>query len=244
MEMTYIWLILASMLGGMLQVVLGFGYAVLAMVFFPLFLSDVPASATVCCLASFVCSISIFLQFWRAARPRAMLWPLIAFFIIMPLSNLLAIRLPQQGMELALGVFLIALGLYYLLGAQNLRLRVTPATGLVAGSVSGLFSGLFAVSAPPIALYCLSVLDDKDAYMGTTQFFFVVTNLYAATVRTVNGLVTRQVLLWTLLSALGICAGVLLGRLIYRRVQLNAMKNWVYIFVTAMGVWTVISYFL
>ena len=29
MDMTYIWLILASMLGGMLQVVLGFGYAVL-----------------------------------------------------------------------------------------------------------------------------------------------------------------------------------------------------------------------
>lgn len=244
MDLTYVWLIAVSIVGGVLQEALGFGYAVIVMVFFPMFLPSVPAAATVCCLVCLVCSSVMLVQFRKSVRPKTMLWPILAFFLIMPLANYLATRLPQGVMTLALGGFLLVLGGYYLFGSSRIHISGSPTSGLVAGSVSGLFSGLFAVSAPPMALYFLSILEDKAAYMGTFQLFFVVTNLYAMTVRTINGLVTGEVLLWALLSSVGMGAGLLIGNRLCRKADLSVMKTWVYLFIALMGLWTIISYFL
>lgn len=128
--------------------------------------------------------------------------------------------------------------------AKNLRIAPTPGAGILAGGVSGLFGGLFSVSAPPAALYCLSVLEDKDAYMATMQFYLLTTNIYAVLVRFLSGMVTPSVWIWSGASVLGMLLGVFLGRLVYSRVKLEMLKQWIYVFIALMGLWTALSHFL
>ena len=179
MDPLYPLLFLVSLAGGFCQTALGFGYTVVVMLFLPMLLPSIPEAATVSCLTGVFCTIAIILQFRKAVRPKAVLWPIIAFFVMMPITGYLSLRIPQAGLELILGFFLIALGLYYMFFAKNLRIAPTPGAGILAGGVSGLFGGLFSVSAPPAALYCLSVLEDKDA--TEAQISGALTTLKSAT---------------------------------------------------------------
>ena len=244
MDPLYPLLFLVSLAGGFCQTALGFGYTVVVMLFLPMLLPSIPEAATVSCLTAVFCTIAIILQFRKAIRPKAVLWPIIAFFVMMPITNALSLVIPQAGLELILGCFLIALGLYYMFFAKDLRIAPTPGAGILAGGVSGLFGGLFSVSAPPAALYCLSVLDDKDAYMATMQFYLLTTNIYAVLVRFLSGMVTPSVWIWSGASVLGMLLGVFLGKLVYGRVKLEMLKKWIYVFIALMGAWTVISHFL
>ncbi|MEA5060077.1 MAG: sulfite exporter TauE/SafE family protein [Candidatus Pelethousia sp.] len=241
MDMTYVWLVLVSLVGGFLQAAVGFGYAVFVMVFFPLFIPSIPAASTVSCLLCMLASSWMLIQYRKSVQPKKVLWPIGAYFLVMPFAILLATRIPQREMSIALGVFLLAVGIYYLFYSGKLRIPSTPAAGLITGALSGVFSGLFAVSAPPAALYCLSVMETKEAYVSTLQFFFVVTNTYALTVRAMNGLITGQVLLWSLAAAVGMSLGMLAGGLVYRRADLSRIKRWVFIFIAVMGLWTIVS---
>lgn len=221
MDPLYPLLFLVSLAGGFCQTALGFGYTVVVMLFLPMLLPSIPEAATVSCLTAVFCTIAIILQFRKAIRPKAVLWPIIAFFVMMPITGYLSLRIPQAGLELILGFFLIALGLYYMFFAKNLRIAPTPGAGILAGGVSGLFGGLFSVSAPPAALYCLSVL-----------------------VRFLSGMVTPSVWIWSGASVLGMLLGVFLGRLVYGRVKMEMLKQWIYVFIALMGLWTALSHFL
>lgn len=245
MEMTYIWLALASFAGGFLQAAIGFGYATVVMAFFPVFLPSIPIASTVCAVLSLLASCTVFFQYRKAARPKHVLWPILIYFVVMPFAVAWSAGAPKLILSVIFGVFLLLLGLYYLFTADKIRIPRTTGAGMIAGLLSGVFGGLFAVSAPPTALYCLSTLDTKEAYIGTLQFFFLVTNIYAVGVRTFNGLVTSQVLVWALAASGGLLLGLWSGQVFFRkRTDLSRIKTWVFIFIACMGAWTVVSNFI
>lgn len=241
MDMLYVWLVLIALIGAFLQAAIGFGYAVFVMVFFPLILPNIPQAATVCSLTSLLISSAMLLANRKAVQPKKMLWPIVAYFICMPLALALVSHIPQREMSIGLGVFLFALGLYYLFSGDRLRIPSSPAAGMAVGSVTGLLGGLFAVSGPPAALYTLSVSDTKQAYIANLQFFFFITNVYSIPVRAMNGLVTLEVLFWSLFAAAGLFLGLFLGSVVCRKADLSSIKRWVFIFICAMGLWLAAS---
>lgn len=245
MEIMFLWLILASFAGGFLQAAIGFGYATVVMAVFPLFLPSIPVSSTVCAVLSLVASSTMFLQYRRDARPRHVLWLIAAYFVVMPFATIWSAGAPKIVLSVIFGLFLILLGLYYLLTVDKTRISATPGTGIAVGAIAGVFGGLFSVSAPPAALYCLSTLDTKEAYVGTLQFFFLITNIYSVGVRAISGQVTTSVLAWSLISAGGLLLGLWLGRVaLYKRSGLSRIRSWVFIFIMCMGAWTIVSNFI
>ncbi|MEA4971129.1 MAG: sulfite exporter TauE/SafE family protein [Candidatus Pelethousia sp.] len=241
MDLTTFWLVSTAFIGAFLQAALGFGYAVFVMVFFPLILPSINEAVTVCALTGMLISGSMLFSYRKSAQPKKLLWPIGAYFVVAPFAIRLSTHIPHREMSIILGLFLLALGLYYLFSADKLRIPCTPTAGIAAGSVTGLFGGLFSVTGPPAALYCLSVTDSKDAYVGTLQFFFFITNIYTIIVRVINGFVTGVVLTWSLFAGLGMVAGILLGGAVYKRMDLSSVKRWVFLFISLMGVWTIAS---
>ena len=245
MEMVYVWLVLASLVGGFLQAAIGFGYATIVMVFFPLFLPSIPVSATVCAVLSLLASISIFLQYRKDARPKHVMWPILVYLVVMPIAFSWSTQVPKMILSVIFGLFLLVLGLYYLISADKMRVSENAGTGIAVGFLSGLFGGLFSVSAPPTALYCLSTLNTKEAYIGTLQFFFLVTNTYAVGVRAFNREMTPQVLLWSLVASAGLFFGLRLGKVVFqKRGDLSRVTRWIFIFIACVGLWTIISNFI
>ena len=241
MDTTGFWLALTSLVGGFLQPVVGFGYAVFVMIFFPLFLPSITDATTITCLMCLVSSSWLLIQFRKSAQPKRVSWLIVSFLVAMPIAMHLATLIPRKEMGILLGIFLLAVGLYYLIYSEKLRIPCTPAAGLSTGVIAGIFSGLFAISAPPAALYCLSVMDTKEGYIATLQFFFVVTNIYATTVRIINGLITLEILRLSAFASIGMAVGMLLGEMVYRKADLPLIKRWSFIFIALMGVWTIIS---
>ncbi len=241
MDLTTFWLVSTAFIGAFLQAAMGFGYAVFVMVFFPLILPSINEAVTVCALTSLLISGSMLFTYRKSAQPKKVLWPIGIYFVVAPFAIRLGTHIPHRELSIALGLFLLAIGLYYFFSADKLRIPCTPATGIAAGAVTGLFGGLFSVSGPPAALYCLSVTDSKDAYVGTLQFFFFTTNVYTMIVRVINGFVTGVVLTWSLFAGLGMVAGILLGGAAYKRMDLSSVKRWVFLFISLMGVWIIAS---
>ncbi len=245
MDMVYIWLALISFIGGFLQAAIGFGYATIVMVFFPLFLPSIPIASTVCVILSTLASIVIFSRYRKDARPKHVLWPIAVYLAVMPFAVAWSANAPKSVLSLIFGLFLALLGLYYLFSADRIRIPCTTGMGLFVGLLAGLFGGLFSVSAPPMALYCLSTLKTKEAYIGTLQFFFLIVNIYGVGVRACNGLVDTQVLIWSLAGSGGMLLGLWLGQIaLNRQADLSRIKIWVFIFITCMGVWTIIANFI
>ena len=71
--------------------------------------------------------------------------------------------------------------------------------------------------------------------MATMQFYLLTTNIYAVLVRFLSGMVTPSVWIWSGASVLGMLLGVFLGRLVYSRVKLEMLKQWIYVFIALMG---------
>ncbi len=245
MDMTYVWLVVVSLVGGLLQAAIGFGYATVVMAFFPLFLPSIPIASAVCVVLSLLASSIVFIQYRKAAQPKHVLWPIAVYFVVMPFAVAWSTHTPKLILSVVFGLFLLLLGLYHLFSADKMRLPPNTGTGVAVGLFSGLFGGLFSVSAPPIALYCLSTLDTKEAYIGTLQFFFLITNIYSVGVRAFSGTVTPQVLVWSLAASGGLLLGLLLGRAAFRKQgDLTRVRRGVFIFIACMGIWTIISNFI
>lgn len=245
MELTYLFLVLVSFAGGFLQAGIGFGCAMIVMAFFPLFLPSIPIASTVSALLALLASLALFFQYRRDAQPRHVFWPIAVYFVAMPFAVAWSAKAPTLVLSTIFGAFLVLLGLYYLSAANKLRIPSSRGTGMVVGLLSGILGGLFSVSSPPIALYCLSTLETKEAYLGTLQFFFLITNAYAVGVRACNGLITRQVLIWSLAAAGGLLLGLWLGGFALKKLaNLSRIKRWVFVFIACTGVWIILSNFI
>ena len=245
MELIYVWLVLVSFAGGFLQSAIGFGFAVIVMAFFPAFLPSIPVAATVNAVLSLVASSTMFLQYRKAVRPKHVLWLILAYFVSMPFAVAWSADAPKLVLSIVFGAFLVLLGLYYLFNADKSRIPHKPVAGVATGLAAGVFGGLFSVSAPPAALYCLSTLNTKEEYIGTLQFFFLTTNIYSLGVRAFNGMVTSQVLIWSLVASGGLLLGLWFGKTVLsKNTDLAHIKKWVFIFIACMGAWTILSNFI
>jgi uncharacterized membrane protein YfcA len=102
-------------------------------------------------------------------------------------------------------------------------------------------SGLFGIGGPLMAVYFVSVSRDKESYIANIQCLFAVTNVVNFLLRISKGIYTVDLIPITLLGFAGITLGKMLGLRLLERMELEGMKKWVYLFVGASGVLTVLQ---
>jgi uncharacterized membrane protein YfcA len=90
----------------------------------------------------------------------------------------------------------------------------------------------------------MSATESKEEYLGTIQFYFLVTNVYALTVRGLTGLLTAAMLPAILAGAAGIVLGTLAGNKLFDRLPDLAFRRFVYSFIFVSGAWLTIKAWL
>ena len=108
--------------------------------------------------------------------------------------------------------------------------------GLVAGTLGGTLNGLFSTGGPPAVLYLNSSTSSKLAYFATIQFYFCFTNLYATTVRVVNGIITPEILLYAGIGIIGCMAGDAVGKAVFDKLDGDKLKSVIYVGMIISGV--------
>lgn len=140
-----------------------------------------------------------------------------------------------------MGVFLIALAIWLYFFSSRVRIRPILRNAALAGVISGVCGGLFSVSGPPMILYFVSVLEDKEQYMATTQCYFLINNIYLLIVRSLLHLIPSGVLTPILWGAAGLVVGSLLGGRIFQSIDGKKLKSVVYVVMAVSGLWIAIN---
>ena len=226
---------MAAMGAGVVQSLTGFGAGIVMMLFFPMLLPVLNASALSGAIGLML-SIGMAWQYRKKINVRLLVIPAVFYAVISALAISFADLMDTTLLLRVFGVFLILLSAYFLIFAGKIRVKATVGTAAVCASLSGVVGGLFGIGGPPMVVYYLSALDDKEAYLGTIQAFFCFTNIYTLIVRLIKGLYTAELIPPTVCGVVAILLGQLIGGRIQSKINGDTMRKLVYAFLGVTGV--------
>lgn len=229
-----------ALTAGVVQTVTGFGGGIIMMLFFPLFLPILKASA-LSTLITLYLTTTLAVKLRKSAAKELILLPLLVFFVTGAAAIQTATLLDTRVLSIVFGIFLMGLSLYFMVIAKNFHMKASRRNSMICAALSGCTSGFFGISGPPMVVYYLAVLgDDKERYLATTQMFFCLSSLYTTGVRVVKGIITVELIPLVLLGMLGMMAGKRIGLSILARIDTQTMKTVIYLFLAVSGVITLI----
>ena len=229
-----------TLICGTIQSMVGFGYNILFMALIPIFIPY--NEAILVCLfgALLSCTVNLIPRF-KKARVKYIIPALISYFVAAALATSFVDGLDVSILRRGLGLLLFALAIFFIFFSSHIKIRGTVLNGIIAGLLSGAGGGAFAINGPPIGIYMLSVLNDKEEYMATTQAYFIIAGIYTIAVKLITTGASVIILSHTAVVLLATAAGVLAGIKINDKLNEKAVKMCVYIFMGLSGLWILIG---
>ena len=234
-ELYKLLLIAAVAVGASLvQSVTGFGFGIVAMIFLPQLLwyteANVLSSMLGLCTSALVVA-----ALYRFVNWKNLVFPLIGSLV----TNYVAISFVKSAknetLTLLLGIALLLLSLYFFFFSGKIKIRPTWYAGLIAGTVSGVLSGLFSIGGPPVVIYYLQSEKDTNHYMATLSAYFILSGAASISMKAASGFVTLTVLLGFAIGLFGMLAGSLCGKRIRNKVNPIVLRKAVYGVMAASG---------
>lgn len=225
---------------GTIQSMVGFGYNILFMAVIPFFIPY--NEAVLACLlgALLSCTVNLIPRL-KKVRVKYIIPSLISYFFAAALATNFIDGLDVSVLRRGLGLLLFVLAIFFIFFSSHIKIRGTVLNGIIAGLLSGAGGGAFAINGPPIGVYMLSVLDDKEEYMATTQAYFIIAGLYTIAVKILTVGISTLTVSHVITVLLATAAGVLAGIKIYDKLNEKAVKMCVYVFMGLSGLWILIG---
>ena len=230
-----VYLILIGMGAGFVQRVSGFGLGIFAMMFLPYF-TPTPVAASISTLFSCVTSTYNAIRYRKEIAYKTAIPMVCAALVAIPIAVYFSAVVSARIFQWLLGGVLILLSIYFLFFNQRIKLKPNLTNGLLAGVVGGTLNGLFSTGGPPVVLYLSSALKSTGAYFATIQFYFCFTNIYATAMRAVNGILTKDALLYAAIGLVGCMVGDTLGKQVFHKLNAEKLKKIIYIGMIISGI--------
>lgn len=232
----------AAAAAGFVQRVSGFGFGIFAMMFLPYVLGVYGEANMLCSLLSIGSNLTVLSSAFRPAYVKKTLWPLLGFAVLTVPAVLFMKRAPAGILFLLLGAAMIVLSVWFVFFSSKVKIKPGPGTGIFCGGLSGIMAGLFAMGGPPVVVYFLETSEGrKEEYVGTIQLYFLITNLYAGTVKACAGFLTRDVLTLVLPGIAGMAVGTLIGAALFKKLDAKKLRYVVYGVMAASGVFNAVK---
>ena len=227
--MTALLFILMAMLGTIVQTVSGFGFAIIAMMVFPLLTGDVAAAAAISGLFALTNAVFNTFKYRQEIDWKFVFLPLIGYAILSTISLEIIGAISNEGMMRFLGIAMVLLGIYFMFFQSKMTINPTKVNALIAGGLSGVLGSLFAIAGPPIALfYTMLIENNKFKYLGCINAYFLISNAYVSILRFHTGILGLEELHCWGLGLLGLILGRIIGGLLLNKVDGKLIKKLVY----------------
>lgn len=233
-------MVLAALVGGVVQPLTGFGSAVILMIAAQYFFDMTVAPSVVAAICLFQ-SGNLAWQYRRYIDFRQILPPIALYTV----CSLVVINL-LQGMDLRVlttvfGGFLVLLSLYFLFIAKRVIMRPSVGGGLLCSAFSGCCAGAFTIGGPMMALYFVSIARDRETFVANMQFLFVTTNTINLAMRIFRGYYGVEHLAITAVGVAAVLLGNVIGNALSRRMSGDAARQVVYVGVGISGLITLLQ---
>lgn len=229
-----------SLISSVIQCVTGFGFGIIMMAVMPLFL-PYPVAMNVSTVLSLFLNLAILLPCIKNVNWKQLALPAIFCVVGSTAGNFLIAGADMGIYKRLLGVFLIMLAIWLYFFSSKVKIKPTPKNAAIAGIVSGMCGGLFSVSGPPMVLYLVSVLDDKQEYMATTQCYFLINNIYLLSIRFAMHTIPGGIMTPVIFGTAGLLLGSVVGGKIFKKLNPQKVKTFVYAFMAISGLWIAIN---
>ena len=241
MENFYVITCVTALIGAIIQGMSGFAFSIIMLMVMPYFLPYTEALALVA-ITSTIMVIGNLYQYRKHIVWKRLFIPILVFGGMDILSvGLLKHTETNTNIIKLLGVAFIILALYLNFGQGKIYIKPTLRNAVLLNAVGGLVNGLFGIAGPIVVLYFMAVSDEKDEYMSTLQVFFFVTIIVDVAVRLWHGMVTMQIMQYSLYCLVFIVLGLYIGKKIFDRVDINILYKIVYGVMVINGLVLIIS---
>jgi len=238
--MEYLYVTLIALGGSFIQASSGFGYAAFCMALWPLVIPFRQAVALEVITALFMVAYLTF-KLRKHINFRLMLYPLLSTVVFSTLGVFTLMTGAETFLRRILGGALILLSVYFIFINGRIRVKPNRFNGLLAGGLSGLLGGLFAIGGPPIVIYLMSVTDDKMEYNATLQCYFFISSLYILFLHLVMGNVTGATVGYGGVALLGVLVGTAAGLYLFQKLPMQTIRKMVSGFMAAAGLYLAIN---
>lgn len=229
--------------GAFLQANIGFGFPIIAMIFFP---SLFPFSTAVTLNQIIAIGSTGFLtiKYWKSIQWKVLIPMLVSSLLVGAVVIVSSLQVESRILTGILGFFLMALSLYFACFSNKIVIQASPINGLLMGIVAGLGNGLFGIGGPPVALYLFAAVKDKKHYLATIQAYFLVCNIQSIMIRSYHGAFEISHIPIILIGWVAIAVGTYVGLLLFKRTPDYILKRIVYLFVGASGLWIAMQHLI
>jgi len=240
--MIYKYLVVACVCfaGAVLQSVVGFGFPIIALIFFSM-LFPIPLAVTITQTAGVVGVTYFFIRYFRHIKWKILLPFLISSLIVgIPLTWYSG-HMSAGNIKIHMGVVLVLIASFMLFFQNRVTIKPNTVTGCVTGAVSGAMNGLFAIGGPPVALYLYPSINDKIAYIASVNAYFVIFKLFSLPIRLSQGNIASESVGYLFTAIVSMTAGTLMGEHFMKKVQSRLLTKLVYGFVLVSGLIIVVQ---
>ena len=232
---------IVSCAGCTIQRVTGFGYGIFVMMFFPHFMPSYGEANALSGMISAATSIVVAFSMRKHIQWKLIPAPLIGSII----TSYIAVRFmsgqTDKTLKLLLGIVLILLSIYFFFFAGKIKFKPSLWKGAIAGAISGVMNGLFAMGGPPMVIYFMVSSKDMKDYLATIQLYFALSNIYTTAIKAAAGYVTKEVLVFFLIALISALVGIEIGKKIFSRCKPDVLKKAVYGFMAISGVINIVT---
>jgi uncharacterized membrane protein YfcA len=231
---------LVALASSYVQSVTGFGFGILSMIFLPSLLPYTGANALSSTLSTFT-SLFTLILLRRQVNLRNLIFPTVGCLV----STFFAVAFIKQQSNktliLLLGIMLVLLSLYFFFFSDKIRIKPTPIAGFIAGALSGIGNGMFAIGGPPAVIYFLQSEESSEKYMATISAFFVISGAVSIGSKAVLGFMTPDVLIAIAVGFFTMLGGAFIGKLTRDKIRPHLIKKTIYAFMAMSGVINIVT---
>jgi len=208
----------AFLIASFVHATTGFGSALVGMPIL-VFAIGLQISAPLLALLGQIVNLGVLWQNWKKLDWRLALLLIIPSIFGVPIGLLLLKGGNETFLNAILGIILISYGVYSFFskttqnmdeGASILN-RAQLFLGATAGFCAGILGGAYNANGPPVIIYTSYIHSDKGSFRSILQAFFLINGFVIIAGHAFAGLITKDVLFYSLFGLPGLVLGMLIG---------------------------------
>jgi len=237
MVFVYSVIAISALVAGFIQGISGFGAGMVSMCAVPYFLGVTSAAAVSSCMSLSLNALMTY-RYRHSIRTKPIWLPALFFILGSTVSIYFSTGVDRKLLKLILGVFLIALAVYFIYFSRKIRINTNMLTMFTCGFLSGVSDGLFGIGGPLMVLFFLAATQSKKEYLGTISLFFLIVGTYNLGMRIYRGIITAELLPYVLVSLAAVIAGLKIGNRVVDSIDETRLRKMVYALIGVSGLLT------
>jgi len=234
MNILYIKLFFVILAGSCVQACVGFGLPVVAMIFLVQWF-DFSTSVALCQITGLFGVSYIVIKYFSKIRWKILVPFLIPALLIGLFCVYYSLALNTGLLKILLGSFLFLFAVFLFFISDKFSIQANNITGIITGIISGIFNGFFGIGGPTVALYMLPAIEERQPYIATVQFYFLLAGITSLAVRLEKGALNTTHFGYVGISIVAMLIGTVAGDYCMNKISTKLMKKVVLTFIGISG---------